>query len=85
MLTTQFQGMSHDMYILAVDDRSPDRTADIVRKKQRNHPNIHLLSREKSGLGTAYIRRITYAMNELTADVVYETDPDLSHKPEDIP
>ena len=85
LLTTTFRCMLHDMHILIVDDSSPDGTADIVREKQRAHPNIHLLSGEKAGLGAAYIRGIRYAMKQLTADVVFEMDADLSHKPEDVP
>ena len=55
---------------LIVDDLSPDKTGDIVRKLSKNNPNIHLLSGEKQGLGKAYVRGFKYALNNLNFDYV---------------
>lgn len=43
--------------ILIIDDGSPDGTADIIKRLQKEFPNdLHLIEREgKLGLGTAYI------------------------------
>ena len=84
-LQAQFARMSHDMHILVVDDSSPDGTADAVRELQPRYPNLHLLLGQKAGLGAAYIRGMTHALDELGADVVFEMDADFSHKPEDVP
>lgn len=84
-LQAQAQKFFHDMHILVVDDNSPDGTADVVRVKQAAHPNVHLLTGQKAGLGAAYIRGMVYAMDGLNADVVFEMDADFSHKPEDVP
>ena len=73
------------MRILIVDDNSPDGTADVVRSLQANNDNVHLLTGQKAGLGTAYIRGMNHALHVLQADLVFEMDADFSHKPEDIP
>jgi dolichol-phosphate mannosyltransferase len=84
-LRGQFSSMSHDMHILVVDDTSPDGTADVVRNTQPQFPNLHLIEGRKAGLGAAYIRGMTYAIEQMSADVVFEMDADFSHKPEDVP
>lgn len=84
-LQHEFERMSHEMHILIVDDNSPDGTADVVRVLQNKYSNIHLIEGKKTGLGMAYIRGMQHACNSLGADVVFEMDADLSHKPEDIP
>ena len=84
-LEQQFARMSHDMHILVVDDSSPDGTAESVRRLQSARPHLHLLSGEKRGLGSAYIRGMHHALNELAADTVFEMDADFSHRPEDLP
>jgi len=84
-LHVQFKQMAHDMHILVVDDHSPDGTAAIVRQRQAQHSNLHLIEGEKNGLGAAYIRGMRYAKKHLQADVVFEMDADFSHRPEDVP
>lgn len=74
----------HEMQILIVDDKSPDGTAEVVRKKMENYKNIHLLLGDKQGLGVAYARGMKYAMEKLDADFVLEFDADFQHKPQDI-
>lgn len=78
----------HDfaMEILVFDSNSPDGTADIVRQKQQQYPNIHLLvEAEKSGLGSAYIKAMQYCSAHLGSDIVFEFDSDGSHQPRHIP
>ena len=84
-LLDQFKRIQHDLHILIVDDNSPDGTADVVRSLQANNDNVHLLTGQKAGLGTAYIRGMNHALHALQADLVFEMDADFSHKPEDIP
>ena len=49
------------------------------------YKNIHLITGQKQGLGTAYIRGMKDAIDVLNADIVMEMDADFSHKPEDVP
>src|SRR3989344_2423184 len=76
---------NHDMNILVADDNSPDGTADEVRKLMQKWKNINISSGEKHGLGAAYIRAMTYAVDKMGADVMFEMDADLQHDPEKIP
>lgn len=72
--------------ILVVDDTSPDGTYKVVQEKQKKHKDLFLsLSKEKAGIGGAYVRGFKYAMSELKADVVIEFDGDFQHPPETIP
>lgn len=72
--------------VLIVDDGSPDGTADVVKKAQKEKPDrIHLLERSgKLGLGTAYVAGFKYAI-EHNYEYVCEMDADFSHSPEDVP
>jgi dolichol-phosphate mannosyltransferase len=84
-LSGEFRRLQHDMHILVVDDNSPDGTADIVRAAMPQMSNLHLITGEKAGLGAAYIRGMRFALDELSADVVFEMDADFSHDPADVP
>lgn len=84
-LQRQFAVMSEEMHILVVDDHSPDGTGDLVRRLALEQPNIHLIEGEKAGLGVAYMRGMTYVMDNLEADAVFEMDADFSHDPADVP
>jgi len=84
-LHKEFNKIDHSMYILVVDDNSPDGTSVVVRDAKLIYPNIHLIIGQKKGLGTAYIRGMKYAMEYLHADAVMEMDADFSHKPADVP
>jgi dolichol-phosphate mannosyltransferase len=84
-LQKEFQAMAEEMHILVVDDHSPDGTAALVRQLALEQPNIHLIEGEKAGLGVAYMRGMTYAMDQLQADAVFEMDADFSHDPADVP
>lgn len=70
-----------DMHLLIVDDRSPDGTGDIVNKLQDKYKNLHLLQKDKAGLGWAYIAGFKRAMETLKADAVMEMDADFQHPP----
>lgn len=70
-----------EMHLLVVDDFSPDKTGDIVKKYQKKHENLHLLQKQKEGLGWAYIKGFQHAMKKLGADAVMEMDADFQHPP----
>lgn len=70
-----------EMHLLVVDDFSPDKTGDIVKKYQEKYKNLHLLQKQKEGLGWAYIKGFRYAMEKLNADAVMEMDADFQHPP----
>lgn len=76
---------NHDMHILVADDNSPDGTADAVRQMMKKWKNLGVSSGEKKGLGAAYIRAMTYAIEKMNADIVLEMDADLSFDPKEIP
>ena len=76
---------SHELHVLVVDDNSPDRTGDIVKRMQKQFTALHLLSGEKRGLGDAYKRGMAHAINNLNADIIFEMDADFQHDPDLIP
>jgi len=75
-----------EMNILVVDDSSPDKTAQTVQELAAQYKQVHLLlNKQKAGLGTAYLKGMARAFNDLGADVIFEFDADLSHDPQKIP
>lgn len=71
--------------VLVVDDNSPDNTADSVKTFAKNHPQVHLLSREKKdGLAGAYIAGFRWGL-ERHYDRFVQMDADFSHSPADVP
>ncbi len=75
-----------DMNILVVDDTSPDKTYEIVRNYMKKYKNVYLLlNKEKVGLGGAYIKAMTYAVDKIKADLLFEFDADFQHDPDLIP
>ena len=80
---TQLYGDA-DVAFLIVDDKSPDGTARLVREfAAGGDGRVHLLEGERRGLGDAYVRGITHAMDVLGAEVVVQMDADFSHDPAD--
>jgi dolichol-phosphate mannosyltransferase len=73
--------------ILVIDDSSPDKTAEIVLKKQCKYGNILLCLRpKKSGLGTAITDGFKFFLNSKSPPkYIFTMDADYSHNPKDIP
>lgn len=80
------RGLEEDFHILIIDDGSPDGTADIVKRLQKEFDgSLFLIERSgKLGLGTAYLTGFKWAL-EHGYDYVFEMDADFSHKPSDVP
>ena len=71
--------------ILIVDDSSPDGTAQIVQKLQKEFPKSLFLEirKEKNGLGAAYIHGFKWALAR-DYEFIIEMDADFSHNPKDL-
>ena len=76
---------NYEIVLLVADDGSPDGTAEIVKEYMKKYENIDLSLGKKEGLGAAYIRAMTYAIEKMHADVVFEMDCDFFHDPTKIP
>ncbi|MDR1343980.1 MAG: polyprenol monophosphomannose synthase [Tannerellaceae bacterium] len=79
-------GLEKSFHILVIDDGSPDGTANIVKRLQKEFPlQLFLVERQgKQGLGTAYICGFQWAL-EREYEYVFEMDADFSHNPKDLP
>lgn len=75
----------HEMWVLIADDNSPDGTGDEVRTLMKKYKNLDIVEGPKHGLGAAYIRAMTYAVDKMGADVVFEMDADGQHDVTKIP
>lgn len=72
--------------VLVVDDTSPDKTYQVVKKLQKKYQRLYLLlNKNKAGLGAAYLKGMQYAFDKLGAEVVFEFDADGSHDPKKLP
>ncbi len=76
---------NHAFCFLVADDTSPDGTEEVVKKYQKSHQNVYLLTGKKEGLGKALLRGMAYATNNLEAEILVQMDADLSHDPEVLP
>ena len=77
--------LEKDFHILVIEDGSPDGTADIVKRLQKEfNDNLHIEERSgKLGLGTAYIHGFKWALNK-DYQFIFEMDADFSHNPDDL-
>lgn len=71
--------------VLIIDDNSPDGTAAIVERMQKQWDGrLHLLKRSgKLGLGTAYIMGFKWCLNA-GYEFITEMDADFSHPPKKL-
>ena len=76
---------NYNMSILIADDNSPDGTAEIVKEYMKKYKNIQLSEGRKAGLGSAYVRGMNHAIENMNADVVFEMDSDFFHDPKKLP
>lgn len=74
-----------DLFLIIVDDNSPDGTGAIADKLTVKHPEVFVLHRQKKeGLGKAYVAGFRKAF-EMGADRILTMDADFSHDPNIIP
>lgn len=74
----------HEMHILVADDYSPDGTGDIVKSLMKKYKNLGINQGPRKGLGAAYIRTMSDAIENLGADVVVSIDADFQFDPHDL-
>lgn len=86
-LIREIQELKLNLFITVIDDSSPDGTAGIVKKIQKEYDNVHLFIRPKKlGLGTAIITAFRLILSlENQPDHIVTMDADYSHNPQDIP
>tara|TARA_B100001758_G_C18364156_1_gene587497 strand:- start:192 stop:920 length:729 start_codon:yes stop_codon:yes gene_type:complete len=77
--------LEKEFHVLIVDDGSPDKTSEIVKKLQKEYAKILFLEEraEKLGLGTAYIFGFKWALKK-NYKYIFEMDADFSHDPNDL-
>lgn len=75
-----------EIWILVVDDNSPDGTAIAVKNLQKEFPNLDLLVRpKKEGLGKAYIHAFSEVLQQNGVRSITTMDADFSHDPSYLP
>jgi dolichol-phosphate mannosyltransferase len=86
-LVCSIEDLNLDLRIVVVDDSSPDKTADVIKRLAQKCKNVTLLSRpSKLGLGTAIRDGFWHIMSfEKQPEYIITMDADFSHNPKDIP
>ncbi len=75
-----------NVFILVVDDNSPDGTANEVKNIMIENKNVSLLSRfKKEGLGKAYLNAFNELAKDPSIEYVLIMDADFSHNPKYLP
>jgi dolichol-phosphate mannosyltransferase len=73
------------VYVLVIDDNSPDGTGEIADRLAQEVDGVSVLHRpHKEGLGPAYLAGFRRALDE-GAELILEMDCDFSHNPADVP
>lgn len=74
-----------NVYIVVVDDNSPDNTRKKITEMQKKYKHLYLINRDKKeGRGSAVIEGFSYAYKKMKADIFIEMDADLSHNPKEL-
>lgn len=86
-LIREIEELKLNLLVTVIDDSSPDGTAEIVKRLQKEYDNIVLLVRlEKLGLGTAITTGFRSILSlENQPKYIVTMDADYSHNPQDIP
>ena len=86
-LIDDLEGLNLDVSILVIDDSSPDQTAEIVKKKQKEYGNVLLHVRpKKSGLGSAITDGFKiFLSSKCVPKYIVTMDADYSHDPRALP
>lgn len=84
-LVSAILDLPHNLWVLIVDDNSPDGTGEVADKLAQENSRVHVVHRSrKLGLGTAYTQGFKYAL-ERDYDLILQMDADISHDPKYIP
>lgn len=85
-LIREIKSIKRDSLILVIDDSSPDGTAKVVRKLQKEYDDVLLLERpSKLGLGTAITDGFKAMLSlKNTPKHIITMDADYSHNPKAI-
>lgn len=76
---------NHDIYVLIFDSHSTDGTSRIIEKWQKKWSKLlSITEKQKSGLGSAYLQGMNYAINNLNSEAIFQCDGDGSHNPKYI-
>lgn len=74
------------IYVMVVDDNSPDKTWQLIENLKSRYPHLSLLKRdEKEGLGKAYIAGFKKILENPDWKNIVMMDADLSHEPKYLP
>jgi len=72
--------------IIIVDDNSPDKSSDLIKKRFHKDKRINLINRSsKQGRGSAIHRGFSEALKDRNIEFFIEMDADLCHNPKYIP
>ena len=85
IFATQSNIDTHQLYVIVVDDNSPDGTQEIIKKQMKQFPRLHLVTGNKVGLGDAYKRGFAFATSTFKPDLMLQIDADGQHDPTLIP
>lgn len=73
------------IFVLVIDDNSPDGTAQSVRALMNQQPRVSLLLRhKKTGLGDAYVEAMRQVIQDKEIRFVITMDADGSHAPQSL-
>lgn len=85
-LVKEILRLNFNIKIIVVDDNSPDKTGEIVKKLTEKYRSVKLILRiNKRGRGSAVIDGFKEALKDREIDYFFEMDADFSHNPKDIP
>jgi dolichol-phosphate mannosyltransferase len=84
MIIERVRSSTPGVFILVVDDNSPDRTGDVAEELATHDDHVLVLHRTaKNGLGAAYLAGFRWGMSR-GFGVLVEMDADGSHRPEHL-
>ncbi len=83
-IVSRLRAAHPDVFVMVVDDSSPDGTGDIADRLAAADDHVQVVHRtEKAGLGAAYLHGFAVAL-EQGFGVIGEMDADGSHQPEQL-
>lgn len=72
--------------IIVVDDNSPDKAAELVKRKFGRDKRVRVVVRKrKGGRGSAVIRGFKEGLKDKSVEYFVEMDADFSHDPSELP